>query len=327
MYHKYFITLFTLGFLFLSGCQSTPKAPEWFSMTQNNDEQYLYAVGQGRTQSQAKKVAMNQINEQLWTQIQSQNIQREVYREDNGNGHYQNLVDTSINTQSARLTLTGIEYPKIEHNEAAYYVQARIKKSAIQEQLIRELKEMNRAADAEIAKLTHTDTLVWYLNNRSIIERKKEALIRIAILSAMEPEGAYSTQHIDVLVNKVSEIQNTILIWVVAEPNDKNMTRFIFDALSKEKINTTQKRNAAKVTHTIHLALDKRENKVGSAYITTIISSITTLNNKGKTIASDEIISSGNSVSNYQMSAEGASRHFKSQLDDKGLWRSLGFSL
>ena len=327
MSSKLWLFFLVLASSLLTGCQSTPKSPDWFTKPQQSDNQYLYAVGRGRSLSQAKKVAINQINEQLWTQVQSQNSQREIYRESNGDSNYQNLVDANIQTKSARLTLTGVEYNKVENSDVGYFVQARVKRETVREQLKRELKGINQAATNEITKLQHSDLLVWYLTNRAAMQKKEDAMVRIAMLSAVEPNASYSTEGIDSLISKVSEVKDSLLIKVIAEPNDKNMTSFISDALSQENVDSTQNKYNRKATHTIKLALDKRKSKVGEAYITTIISSISTLNAKSKTIASGEVISSGNSVTNYKMSAEGAARHFKTQLNEKGLWPSLGFNL
>ena len=327
MSSKFWLIALLLSSSFLAGCQSTPKSPDWYAKPQQSDNQYLYAVGRGRSLSQAKKVAINQINEQLWTQVQSQNSQREIYRESNGVDNYQNLVDAKIQTKSARLTLTGVEYPQVENSDLGYYVQARVKRDVVSEQLKRELKEINQAADNEIAKLKHSDMLVWFLTNRNASQKKEDALIRIAVLSALNPGASFSTDGIDRLLSKVSKVKDSLLIKVVSEPSDKKMTSFISDVLSQENIDSTQSKYNKKATHTIKLALDKRKSKVGGAYITTIISSVSTLNQKGKTIASSEVIASGNSVSNYKMSAEGAARHFKAQLNEKGLWTSLGFNL
>jgi hypothetical protein len=45
---------------------------------------------------------------------------------------------------------------------------------------------------------------------------------------------------------------------------------------------------------------------------------------KSKTISRSEIISTGNSVTNYKYSDEGAARHFNEQVKEQGVWIALG---
>lgn len=79
---RFFIALFAL--LVLSGCQSTK--PEWYLKPQADSDEYIYTVSQARTLSHAKKIAVNNINEKLWTQVESSFYMRDTVRETNGKG-------------------------------------------------------------------------------------------------------------------------------------------------------------------------------------------------------------------------------------------------
>ncbi|MFA0525966.1 hypothetical protein AB4517_20605, partial [Vibrio sp. 10N.222.52.C3] len=178
---RFFIALFAL--LVLSGCQSTK--PEWYLKPKVDSDEYIYAASQARTLSHAKKIAVNNINEKLWTQVESSFYMRDTVRETNGKGFSNSLVDNKVNTKTESLTLNGIEYVQMEENDLGAFVEVRVKKSLVTQQLIREIKDLNRKSQIELDALSHEDKLLWWLDNRSVYQTEHDASVRIAMLSSL----------------------------------------------------------------------------------------------------------------------------------------------
>ncbi|WP_305809831.1 LPP20 family lipoprotein [Photobacterium kishitanii] len=118
----------------MMGCQSTTR-PDWYSNIAGNDIDYIYAVGDGRSLSSAKKSALSQINEQLWTQVSSSSAYIEQFKQVNDNQFSHQSADNRINTQSAEMIFTGIEFLQSAQDDAGFFVQARIKRENIKNQL------------------------------------------------------------------------------------------------------------------------------------------------------------------------------------------------
>lgn len=310
--------------ILISGCATTEK-PEWYTKSTKDTELYIYSVAQGRSLNHAKKVAINNINEKLWTQVDSSFYMRDVAKENNENSTSNSLVDNKINTKTARLTLNGIEYLQSEENKLGSFVEARVKKSLIKKQLTSELQQLNQNAESQLKALKHSDTLLWWLNNQNTQNFKKDALVRIAMLSVVAPKESFNTKPLDELLLKLNTVKSSLLIQIKSNKMNEKSASLLSDKFSSEKMATTRTYNKY-TTHYLSLISDNRKNIVGDAYISTLITEIKITNKKGKIISSNEIISSGNSVTGYKMANEGASRHFAQQIDDNGLWKSLGIN-
>ncbi|PMM43178.1 LPP20 family lipoprotein [Vibrio splendidus] len=310
-----------VGLLFTTGCQSTK--PVWYLKPQVDTNEYIYAVAQARTLSHAKKIAVNNINEKLWTQVESSFYMRETARETNGTGFSNSLVDNKVNTKTESLTLNGIEYLQMEESELGTFVEVRVKKNLVTQQLIREIKEMNRSSEAKLVALEHQDKLLWWLDNRSAYQLQHKVSVRTAMLAPLESGYQVDTRSIDKLIATHKNISSQINIRLSYDRNSQKATQLLGKQLSEFNIatSTSKRRNQ---THVLHVDSERRRNKVGDAFISTLISDVKVINMKAKTISRSEIISTGNSVTSFKYADEGAARHLNEQVKEKGIWTALG---
>lgn len=318
------LLMFVIPIVLASGCQSTKK-PEWYISPTPDSTEYIYVVGEGINLFNAKKSAVNQINERLWTQVESSFSMRETILNFQENQNYQSLVDNKINTTTSKLTLNGIEYIKQDEDDGVFFVEARIKKFTVRNQLKEELKQLNLDANQQILALRSTDPFIWWLNNKNVDDLRKFALVRVAMLSVVDEENEYNVNEISQLQEKVSEVKTQLLVKIVAKNEDEKMALLLSDMFSNQQITTTFKKNKY-TTHILALDTERRANKVGEAFITTLITDVRVNNKYNKIVASNEVISSGNSISSYKMSSEGAMRHFADQVQNQGLWEAIGFN-
>ncbi|WP_299144181.1 LPP20 family lipoprotein [uncultured Vibrio sp.] len=318
---KLLVLSVVVGLLFTTGCQSTK--PAWYSKPQVDTNEYIYAVAQARTLSHAKKIAVNNINEKLWTQVESSFYMRETARETNGTGFSNSLVDNKVNTKTESLTLNGIEYLQMEESELGAFVEVRVKKALVIQQLIREINEMNSNSEAKLVALQHQDKLLWWLDNRSASQLQHKVSVRTAMLAPLEPGYQVDTRSIDKLIATHKNISSQINIRLSYDRNSQKATQLLGKQLSEFNIatSTSKRRNQ---THVLHVDSERRRNKVGDAFISTLISDVKVINMKAKTISRSEIISTGNSVTSFKYADEGAARHFNEQVKEKGIWTALG---
>ena len=118
---------------------------------------------------------------------------------------------------------------------------------------------------------------------------------------------------------EISQIQSELVVRLVVNKSEKKAADLLADKFSGQRINTTFK-NTSHVTHTLRLHGELRQSKVGDAYISTLIATLKLQGRKGNTLASNEIISTGNSLSNYALSKEGSQRNFAEIIENQGLW-------
>ncbi|OEE57681.1 hypothetical protein A1OK_17120 [Enterovibrio norvegicus FF-454] len=308
--------------MIIVGCQSTTP-PDWYIVETVNDPSYIYSVGEGRSLNLAKKSALSQINEQLWTQVDSSFTKDDRFRQINDSSLSYENVKSTVNAKSAQLTLIGTEYLRSEQNDIAYYVQARVKRDNVKSQIESELSQIESNAEAQLKNLSHQDTLTWWLENNDLEDELSELYVRIGILSTMNENGANEITYLPKLVATVDQVKSSIFVYIKPDANDKKSAAFVAEKFSAVCINTTTKMSQS-VSHILTMNSDYRKNKVGDAFITTKVTELSLKNNKGQTLSTSEVISTGNSVSNFKFSHEGAERHFSAQIEEKGIWPSLG---
>jgi len=310
-----------ISLLFIAGCQATK--PQWYSKPQADTNEYIYAVAQARTLSSAKKSALNNINEKLWTQVESSFYLRETARETNQTAISNSLVDNKVNTKTESLTLSGVEYVSMEENDLGAFVEVKVKKSLVIQQLTREINEINHKSVTELAALEHEDKLLWWLDNRDADQMLHDVSVRIAMLTPLIPEYKADIRSVQTLVETHQKLSSQINIRLAYDKESKKATQLLGNQLSKFNIATsTSKKNNQ--THVLRVESERRRNKVAGAFISTLVSSVKITNIKAKTISRSEIISTGNSVTSYQYADEGAARHFNEQIEEKGIWTALG---
>ncbi|WP_217540441.1 LPP20 family lipoprotein [Vibrio metschnikovii] len=308
----------------LSACQSTVTIPpDWYQQPQINHPVYLITVGQGRSLEQAKQMALSQINAQLWTQIDSSFSSRDIFQSQNANTSSSSLVDNKVNSKTATVTLTGIEYPKVEKNDIAYYVQAQVSRATVIAQLQADIQHSDRQANVQISKRAHQDVLPWWLESRHLLSEINHVAVRQAMLRSLGASAPAAPQ-IEQLEKQVAQAQSSILIQMIASANNNKSAELLADKLSSQRLKTSFNRSS-KRTHSLILTSELRQSRVGDAYISTLFTSLTLQAQNGTILASNEIISSGNSLSNYALSQEGAQRHLMELIEQQGLWSSLGF--
>ncbi|MEZ8140857.1 LPP20 family lipoprotein [Enterovibrio sp. FF113] len=311
--------------LLLAGCQSTTP-PDWYIVETVNDPSYIYSVGEGRSLNLAKKSALSQINEQLWTQVDSSFSKDDSFRKINDGALSYESVKSTVNAKSAQLTLVGTEYMRSEQNDIAYYVQARVKRDNVKSQIESELSQIESNAEAQLKNLSHQDTLTWWLENNDLEDELSELYVRIGILSTMNEKGANEITYLPKLVATVDQVKSSIFVYIKPDANDKKSAAFVAEKFGAVGINTTTRKSRA-VSHVLSMQSDYRKNMVGDAFITTKVTELSLRNIKGQTLSTSEVISTGNSVSNFKLSHEGAERHFSAQIEEEGIWKSLGLKI
>ncbi|MEZ9595304.1 LPP20 family lipoprotein [Shewanella sp. 10N.261.52.F9] len=318
----YKIPLYSLVILFTIGCKSTPT-PNWYLSPQNNNPEYIIAVGEGRSLDQAKKSALSNINSALWTEVNSSFSMSDSHRSINNKSHTNAYVNNAVNTKTANIALSGVEYTNIAEGELSFYAQAKIKKSNIVNQISSDLNQINQKSITQFEKLNHQDPIQWWLANKDNSHFTDLIPARLAILNSLSPSLNIDLSAVDRLTTQCSIIKSNFLIYIKSSSKDEKMAQMLAEKLSVEGIKTTTL-NGSKITHKLILKSDLRQSIMTDAYITTKITTLELKNRNNDVIGSSEVISTGNSLTSYKISNEGAERHFSSLIDERGVWSSLG---
>ncbi len=267
----------------MMGCQSTTR-PDWYSNIAGNDIDYIYAVGDGRSLSSAKKSALSQINEQLWTQVSSSSAYIEQFKQVNDNQFSHQSADNRINTQSAEMIFTGIEFLQSAQDDAGFFVQARIKRENIKNQLKADLAAIEVRAQMILQQKAHQDLLIWWLANRTVDHLFRQYQVKVGVLSALDVTPVNKMTYLPQLATEVEKVRSSLLIRIVSDHRDRISIGVLQKQLALEGIATIEQ-TKPQITHTIIMKSNYRQSIVGDAFITTKFTDLITNNKNGKTLS------------------------------------------
>jgi len=312
-----------LALVLITACQSTPKVPQWYLNPGLANNASLVAVGEGRTLAYAKQKAMSALNQQLWTEVKSKGQSRNIANNINGDEHYQQLNDFSVNTKTSAVVLNGVVFSHAEQIGEHFYVEAMIDKSNIKAQLLAELTDYNQQIAFELDNLSKVDPLVWWLKNADTDLLEQKINHRLSMLLALSPTESTPNNLISKLKAKVAEVHSNIKVAIIIEPSNPLMKKIVAAHFAPFGINVVSNLKQP-FSHKLILDVEQRNSYISDIYISTLQTNLVLKNKSGHIISSNEIIANANSVTSYARANEGAIRHFSAKLKGQGFWKALG---
>lgn len=312
-----------LGLTLVAACQSTSKTPDWYLNPMVTNAAELVAVGQGASLHQAKQKAMSALNQQLWTEVKSSGLSRNIANDINGQEHYQQLNDFSVNTKTSAVILNGVIFSKAQQAGDTFYVEAKVAKDNVKAQLIADIENYNSQAQFELGTLAQTDPLVWWLRNVDVSELESSMASRLSMLSALSSTNIIPNNLIPKLKARVAEVHSGIKVVIAATAQDRWMKKSITAYFTEYEIQVVDS-DKDSFSHKLILDSDWRKNYISDMYISTVQVNLVLKNNHNLVVASNEIIANANSVTSFERADEGASRRFSAELEEQDFWKALG---
>ncbi|OBT09513.1 hypothetical protein A9264_14700 [Vibrio sp. UCD-FRSSP16_10] len=311
--------------MFIVGCSSS-SAPDWYSKNGTKTTGYITGVGQGNSLPQAQTSALNSINEVLWTEVESSFSMQESERNLNKSTATQRYIDSNINTKTAKLALTNIDYVNSIKLGDVYFVEARVSKKDIIKRLNDDIKTTELTSKQRLNNLKHQDSLLWWLGTKDKQHELSNIHTKLTILSTLDGKSNTDIPYTLKLIEVIEQTKSKIIIQLKAVKSDRKSQLFLSEQIANNGISSVID-DQAQSTHTLKVDSEYRKNKVGEAYIATKLTDITLISKSGKIIATNEIISTGNSVINFKYAQEGAERHFSELIKKEGLWVAFGIKI
>ncbi|MGS0826727.1 LPP20 family lipoprotein [Shewanella sp. 0m-8] len=312
-----------LGLTLVAACQSTSKAPNWYLNPVTTNSASLVAVGEAASLDKAKQKAMSALNQQLWTEVKSKGLSRNIANDINGQEHYQQLNDFSVNTKTSAVVLNGVVFSKAQQVGSTFYVEAVVDKAKINSQLLADIESYNQQAQFELDSLPQMDPLVWWLKNVDVSSLERSMASRLSMLAALSAVENTPQNLIPQLKTKVAQVHSGIKVAIAAKPNDQRMKKSVTAHFTEFNIQVVDG-SSSNFSHQLILDTDWRKNYISDMYISTVQVNLILKNQSGSTLASNEIIANANSVTSYERANEGASRRFSAELKEQDFWKALG---
>lgn len=317
--------------LMLNACASkSVTVPDWYQQAETNSTQSnsktMTSAAQGRSLDEAKKAALDQISSQIWVKLNSssESSDTQVVNQinDDTTSYNHSRFASDVNTKTAGIVFTDVNYTKVEKIDGVYYVQASVKRSSIVRELESEITELNDKAKTIVNKLKYGNIFTWYFDNANFYKIKNQAQLKINILHALKSNAIPSITEIDYVVKKLVHTKSKILVAI--KSNDASIAKAIANKFAKKEIKTTFSLYST-ATNRLNVAIKSQNKKIGDIFVTTLFINIDLKDRNENTLMSNEIISSGNSISNYQISKKAAIEKFITEIKNKNIYSIFGY--
>lgn len=317
-----FIVVF-LSSLLLSSCASTTvKVPNWYNnavLTTNTD--MISSVGQGRSLQEAKKIALEQISSQIWVKLSSssESSDTQIVTEQNNNAKSYNRsrFANEINTKTAGIVFTDVNFSKVEKLDGVYYVLANVKRESIIKQLKMEVVQLNDKANVIINKQKYKNAFIWYVDNANFYQTKNQAQIKVNILNALKCDDIPSLAAINTLMTKLGKVKSQLVVGISS--NNASISKAIANKLTKKEIKTSFG-NGFFVTNHLNLHINSENKKIGDIYVTTLFITLEFTDKSQHILMSNDVVVSGNSITNYRISKKAATEKFIDEIKNKSIY-------
>lgn len=310
--------------LILFSCSKNIKnnqnTPSWYVNPKQNNHESLYGVSEGFTIEEATKFALADLASRLVVSISSEST---MLREENQSSTNEEIRQ-KIKQDIEKITFTNFKISRSEKLEQKFYVEVEINKK----NFLNEQKDRLEILEKKISDLDK--------NSNSNPIQRRNALIKInqhckeLELKAMILKGGDININLKEKLIFIAKFQNELdrtsdnLEFFIENKSNSQIADVIKNSLNKEKIKTSAKYSQDKsdqIKLTIRSSIE--ENKIFESYITKI--RIKFENNiKEKTVASNSIEVTGNSVISYKESYNSALTSLQQKIEGDGIMKTIG---
>ncbi|WP_256384019.1 LPP20 family lipoprotein [Photobacterium toruni] len=307
--------------ILVTACTST-DLPTWYIENVNNNQVMISGVGQGRTLSEAKKNAIEQISSQIWINVKSVSRQTDSYVSDGDSEYNDNRFYNQIDTNTANIAFAGVEYNQIEKINGFYYVQASVERSEIVRQLKNDIEDINISANEIIKQLGIQDELVWLFDNYSFINKRNKVISKVNILRSMRYNKDININNVNVVYKKIKNINSNLVVRIDTKNNE--ISRAIITKLMSDNIRGYSSKLSS-YTNVLSIKIKNKNKKIGDIYITTLFISLVVKDKNGHLLMAHDLTSSGNSISNYKIAYLSAVHDFVNKIKNMNVLVMLGY--
>ena len=311
--------IFIFLLLFLNSCSSNKQEsvnlPSWY-LNIEEDETYIYGLGEGETLQSAKSSALNFIASSISVGVSSILKKDESYtKNDELFSSYKN-VKNSINLEVNKIDFSK---PKIINNvkiSDKFYIKIAVNKN----ELFKNYKEKLDLDDEKIQNYYKMEKSPYekirlIKNLEKDITKAKSKVYILKALNVNFPSYKYIDRYNSYLLNKDKLISNIR----ISIKNDNPFASVLINQLNKKGFKISNNSYDVKIT----LNNNIKKSKYASFKIVKISTNII-VKNQNKIISNEKINTIGRSSIDYQNAIENASKSFLLKIKTKGIEKVIG---
>lgn len=317
-------SLLASAFLFLlNGCATTQEQqpPEWVLAPMQDNQQYIYGIGEGPTLTEAKQRGLKEIASKFSISVNSDTLNKQTLH----NGRSDQLFSQEINTQVKEIEFTHFEQKKAQKVNQQYFVQVAVSRAGFISDKKAKLTTITNNIDAillNVKSKSKIEQLYAYNKVQSEITNAEPLLYLIAVADSTFDLTTYTKTF-----NKYSMQEASLLASTHFYIQSPSKLSPIGNALN-DVIQTHgfQVSTLAKTDAIVKLQGSIKNNNAFSTYNSRIDFSFLVKSKQGSVYSKKSYSLNGSSVTSYQLAYEGAVKKFLTVIESRSdIYQLLGF--
>jgi len=307
----------------LAACSSNPKQPpSWVTSPPQDTEQSIFGIGSGLSLEIAKRNAKNDIAEKVQTSISANLSSSQTL----SMGQSSRSFQETIKTESANLNLRGISFIESSQIDHQFYVQVKIPRS----QIINDIQQRRQANETAIINaLNKQDTRSTLENYIALNKLKYEAkkLSTLAFIQKGLDPSFNPKQSITVSQAHTSATaahQQKLRVYLDKSARAQNTRVALANQLSQNGLKLTN--SPSKADLKISLKSSITDQSVFQTKTSLLTTDISLQNKQAQTIFSEQLQGTGSSMSDFRKARVLADKDLSLKVDQSQIFIFLGLN-
>ena len=315
----------SLALLLLNGCSSqgtVGKVPDWVLNPEQDNQQYIFGIGEGRTLDQAKQRGLKDIASKFSISINSATLQKQSLR----NGQADQLFTQKINSQVKNIEFTNFKQIKAEQVNQSYFVKVAISRAGFIKEKKSKLDRIIGNVDSILLDVKHSNKIkrLYAYNKVQAETAKAEPLLYlIAVADKSFDIVPYTQQFQKYALNEKRLLSSTI--FSIQRPGKLSpIATALSDVMQTHGFQVRNSRSRSDAV--IKLRGGVKYSKAFSTYNSRINFSFLVQSKKGVIYSKKSYQMNGASVSSYQTAYTNAVKEFLDVVKSRSdVYELLGF--
>lgn len=321
-YHLFKLCIITAYTLLFTGCfsssvNSTQSIPQWFINAPQNNGTFIYGSGEAPSFQMAQNIALNDMAARLSVNVRSSiNQNTQSYSNASGAQSYSKSVNQNIEVNVEEMGFTNAKVVQSTVRGNSFFVLMQVNRNELFNNKKKEFDSLHNIILKKAQTASSMSTLEEIYALQALSPTLNEAIKKVKILNAINnafDDKSYIAQYED-LQTQTSTLKQALKIRVSSNLSQRFFASQLVESLNKAQYKTVS--TAAEVPIEVNSTINY--SVAMGWHIAKVLTTIKVFS-QGKVVSTHTITSVGRSTSTQQNALIGASRNFKSKLEQIGV--------
>jgi len=216
-------SIFFIAILFFSGCSSA--IPNWYIKSPYNSEETLYGVGEGRSEEEAKKNALNDLASRLNFEIDAMMYSQRVFKNAKLSSELKKRVDLNYHN----INFFDIKISESEEVNSKYYLLIEVDREDLANQIRDDLQLLDTKIYSQIDFANESKEYKKLLSISKIIDTFQTIIYKAKILKIVDKN--FELTKLKEMEERVEEIKRSVSFVININPKNNSYAKEIISLI------------------------------------------------------------------------------------------------